>query len=156
MIIKTWPVGLSTPAVLEKVKSNIVEFRKAIIHIMEGVMSMNVHGFVHCDVRWNNITYDALNESYLLFDFECIAPIENCGLIFEQEGIIYARNANLDAKKIIQLFYGREVKNTFSMDIEQEYQYVFDLAKTLTDGNTKPAQQTEIWSVFWKFYKENG
>lgn len=156
MIIKTSPVGLSSPAVLEKVTSNIDEFRKAIIHIMGGVMSMNVHGFVHCDVSWNNITYDEINESYLLFDFECIAPIENYGLIFKQEDLIYAKNANLDAKKIIQLFYNRDLKDILSIDIEKEYKYVFDLAKTLIDGTTGEGQQAQIWSVFWKFYKENG
>lgn len=146
---------------------------------MEAALSMHANGFVHRDIRWDNITYDSEKQTYLLFDFEQIGKLCDWNCKDKDHRRFNCSPAIVDAAYIIKLFDHSDLRNT-----ETVYEYVefakkldFESIKaiaedfcnvgketTLTNKQTKGKKKNKknadmtikkIMELFWNFYDEN-
>ncbi len=51
--VKTKPIGFTDSQTIARCE-NVMEFRKAILCIMDAALTMHANGYVHRDIRWPN------------------------------------------------------------------------------------------------------
>ena len=61
---------ICTPYGIYKIDSN-EKLLKALKSVVSALKDLHYYGFVHRDIRWDNILYHSVTESFLLTDFEC-------------------------------------------------------------------------------------
>lgn len=147
--IVTFPLGLNHEATKKRAIEKVVEFEKAIINIMDAVLSIHANNFAHCDIRWPNVIFDSNSNTYLLIDFEMVQRLNNPKMNL----------ADFDAILICSLFNQLDVDNE---DIIKKYNNIILFAATLS----KKLLYDEEWTFtekecknavdyFWHFYIDN-
>lgn len=129
--VRITPIGYNSAYLFEKVNESANEFKKAIICVMEAALSMHANGYVHQDIRWDNITYDFEQQTYLLFDFEQIGLLCDWNCQDENHEEFDCTPAIVDAAYIIKLFGHPALKN-----IDKWHDYV-EFAKELDNNSIK-------------------
>lgn len=184
VLVRITPIGYNLNYLFEKVNEGVKEFKKAIICVMEAALSMHANKFVHRDIRWDNITYDSVQDTYLLFDFEQIGKLCDWDCKDTKHTGFNCSPAIVDAAYIIRLFdhpllkipetfneYVEFAKELNFKSINEIAKHFCKMGKDTTLTNTK--QQTKgtkgkkpkitntdmkikkIIELFWNFYDDN-
>jgi serine/threonine protein kinase len=62
---------------------NLIDFGCSLVHIATGINSLHDNGFLHRDIRWANIVYDAENCRFLLIDFEHCSTVDESEILVD-------------------------------------------------------------------------
>jgi serine/threonine protein kinase len=143
--IHTKPLGYNFENTRDRISSDINEFRKAILCVMDAALSMHANNFVHRDIRWPNITYDPESDKYLLIDFEQIGRLCKFNCIDHEEND-FCTPAIYDAAQILKLFHEDFCPGA--------YRTLKSFAAKLTNPQNIQTETAQIKMLFWDFYEK--
>lgn len=161
MNIRLHPLGYNAQATLTHATQNHDEFRKAIKSVIETMFCFHEHDYVHCDIRWPNITYDPDTRSYLVFDFENVRHLccqVNCKKPEHVHSELDTRTCQTpfeDIKHIIFLFSRikeKEKEVILFKEFDQKYDEYVKFAYQLEQCDLTQQLKKETKKIFWKLH----